>query len=189
MSAAVDKVIRRLDAEFKPAVERLTQLLRIPSVSTDPAFRAETRRAADFIAKDLAGMGFKVKVAHGTYGDITRTLIADCYANGDIAFRSVKLEYAELDPSNWPGAYISVVAGRGSAGGAPNPHWYLYALDTSDGLPPPCRADFNSDGELSSQDFFDFLAAFFASAADFNEDGATSSQDFFDFLAAFFVGC
>ncbi len=69
MSAAVDvdKVIRRLDAEFKPAVERLTRFLRIPSVSTDPAFRAETRRAADFIAADLAGIGFKVKV-HDTPG-------------------------------------------------------------------------------------------------------------------------
>jgi hypothetical protein len=51
-----------------------------------------------------------------------------------------------------------------------------------------CRADYNCDGGVSSQDFFDFLAAFFGGNADFNVDGATNSQDFFDFLAAFFSG-
>jgi hypothetical protein len=55
----------------------------------------------------------------------------------------------------------------------------------------PCRADRNDDGLVNSQDFFDFVAAFFAGQvrADFNVDGALNSQDFFDFLAAFFAGC
>jgi len=52
-----------------------------------------------------------------------------------------------------------------------------------------CPCDFNRDGLLNSQDFFDFLANFFQNEADFNGDGVTNSQDFFDFLACFFAGC
>jgi hypothetical protein len=54
-----------------------------------------------------------------------------------------------------------------------------------------CPADFNCDNAVSSQDFFDFLTAFFAADphSDFNADGVFNSQDFFDFLTAFFAGC
>jgi hypothetical protein len=56
---------------------------------------------------------------------------------------------------------------------------------------PACACDFNNDTVLNSQDFFDFLNAFFMNqpSADFNHDDTVNSQDFFDFLNAFFAGC
>jgi hypothetical protein len=56
---------------------------------------------------------------------------------------------------------------------------------------PFCPADFDGSGVVNSQDFFQFLSAFFSfvPSADFNDDGVINSVDFFDFLAAFFAGC
>jgi hypothetical protein len=54
-----------------------------------------------------------------------------------------------------------------------------------------CPADFNCSDSVNSQDFNDFLAAFFSlsPSADFNHDTFVDSQDFFNFLAAFFTEC
>lgn len=54
-----------------------------------------------------------------------------------------------------------------------------------------CPSDFNVDGVSNSQDFFDFLNAFFAGApaADLNHSGTVDSSDLSAFFAVFFYGC
>ena len=54
----LDAVLTRIDDTLPEALDRLMALLRIPSVSTDPAFRAECARAADWLVDDLRSIGF-----------------------------------------------------------------------------------------------------------------------------------
>lgn len=51
-------VLDRIDTDLDAALERLMTLLRIPSISTDPAYKADCDAAADWMVADLAGMGF-----------------------------------------------------------------------------------------------------------------------------------
>ena len=53
----LDPVLARIDADLPVAIERLFGLLRIPSISTDPAFKADCDRAADWLVEDLRSMG------------------------------------------------------------------------------------------------------------------------------------
>jgi hypothetical protein len=42
----LDSVLARIDADLDAALERLFEVLRIKSISTDPAFAADTRACA-----------------------------------------------------------------------------------------------------------------------------------------------
>ncbi|MEX0338108.1 MAG: M20/M25/M40 family metallo-hydrolase [Arenibacterium sp.] len=53
----LDAVLDRIDADLDAATERLMALLRIPSISTDPAFKADCDRAADWLVADLNDLG------------------------------------------------------------------------------------------------------------------------------------
>src|SRR5690606_13494780 len=60
--SAIDKVLARIDADLEASLERLFALLRIPSISTDPAYAGECQRAAEHMAADLAAIGFEASV-------------------------------------------------------------------------------------------------------------------------------
>jgi len=59
---ALDSVLDRLGAEEPAALERLFQLLAIPSVSTDPAFHESCVQAAEWCAGTLRDIGFDARV-------------------------------------------------------------------------------------------------------------------------------
>lgn len=54
---SLDAILSRIDADLPQATERLLDLLRIPSISTDPAYKAECERAADWLVADLRALG------------------------------------------------------------------------------------------------------------------------------------
>jgi acetylornithine deacetylase/succinyl-diaminopimelate desuccinylase-like protein len=62
-----EPVLRRVAEDFAGSVERYLDFLRIPSISTDPAYRAETRRAAEWLAGEFEGLGFTMAL-HDTPG-------------------------------------------------------------------------------------------------------------------------
>jgi acetylornithine deacetylase/succinyl-diaminopimelate desuccinylase-like protein len=59
----ITPVLTHLDADLDAALERLFALLRFQSISTDPAYDDQCRAAADWLAADLAGIGFEARVA------------------------------------------------------------------------------------------------------------------------------
>ena len=76
---SLDATLDRIDANLPQALDRLMDLLRIPSISTDPAYKPDCARAADWLVAELQSLGFEARaaatpghpmvVAHGGTGD------------------------------------------------------------------------------------------------------------------------
>ena len=72
-------VLTRADENLTASLERLFELVRIQSISTDPAYKGECRKAAEWLVKELQSLGFTASVrdtpghpmvvAHGGTGD------------------------------------------------------------------------------------------------------------------------
>ena len=54
---SLDAVLSRIDTDLDAALDRLMTLLRIPSISTDPAYKADCDAAADWLVADLQSLG------------------------------------------------------------------------------------------------------------------------------------
>lgn len=63
----LEPVLDRLDQDLDQSLERLFDLLRIRSISTDPAFKADCRAAAGWLVEDLKSIGFDATL-HDTPG-------------------------------------------------------------------------------------------------------------------------
>ena len=57
----LDAVLDRIDSDLDAALERLFTLLRIPSISTDPAYKDACQSAADWLVADLASLGVEAE--------------------------------------------------------------------------------------------------------------------------------
>jgi acetylornithine deacetylase/succinyl-diaminopimelate desuccinylase-like protein len=83
MSAAkaLPAVLDRIDADLDNSLNRLFELIRIPSISTDSAYKDFCRVAADHVAKDLTTLGFEAAV-RPTAGHPVVTAKSNGAANG-----------------------------------------------------------------------------------------------------------
>lgn len=74
-TTTLDAALAHVDADLDNSLERLYALLRIKSISTDPAYTTECQRAADWLVAELNALGFSasaratpghpVVIAHG----------------------------------------------------------------------------------------------------------------------------
>lgn len=53
----LDTILARIDYDLEEALGRLTELLKIPSISTDPAYNADCQSAADWLVSELRDLG------------------------------------------------------------------------------------------------------------------------------------
>jgi acetylornithine deacetylase/succinyl-diaminopimelate desuccinylase-like protein len=54
----ISKVLNQIDNDLPDSLKRLFELLRIQSISTDPAYKDECQKAADWLVSDLNSIGF-----------------------------------------------------------------------------------------------------------------------------------
>lgn len=84
-----DAILEQLDRTLPQALERLATFLRIPSISTDPAYKNDVRAAARWLCDELRSLGFQADirdtpghpmvVAHSPKGDARPVLFYGHY--------------------------------------------------------------------------------------------------------------
>ncbi len=57
----LNSVLTQIDSDLDLALHRLMELLRIRSISTDPAYKADCQAAADWLVADLKGLGVEAE--------------------------------------------------------------------------------------------------------------------------------
>ncbi|WP_346910662.1 dipeptidase [uncultured Roseibium sp.] len=60
--STIDKVLARIDTDLDNSLARLFELVKIKSISTDPAFDKDCRSAAEWLAKELTDIGIEASV-------------------------------------------------------------------------------------------------------------------------------
>ena len=155
-----DDVLGHIDADLAQAKERLLSLLRIPSISTDPAHAADCRRAAEALAGDLCSMGADASVREtdghpmvvGHIGDGAPHLLF--YGHYDVQpVDPLDLwDRDPFDPAIEPTPRGDVIRGRGACDDKGQLMTFVEALRAwiAERGAPPCRITFLFEGEEES---------------------------------------
>ena len=156
----IDAILARIDAQKPQAIERLMELLRIPSVSTDPAHADDCDTAADWLVAELTHLGFTASkrptpghpmvVAHGGAGD-RHVLFYGHYDVQPVDPLSL-WNRGPFDPAVEQTPTGAVIRGRGASDDKGQLMTFLEACrawtDESGGL--PCRVTILFEGEEES---------------------------------------
>jgi acetylornithine deacetylase/succinyl-diaminopimelate desuccinylase-like protein len=89
-SEALSAVLDRVDRDLDASLERLFALLRIQSVSTDPAYAAHCRVAAEHVAADLRSLGLESSVRPTAGHPVVVAKTGNKSGNGDGSARNGK---------------------------------------------------------------------------------------------------
>jgi acetylornithine deacetylase/succinyl-diaminopimelate desuccinylase-like protein len=120
---SLDQILTRIDQDLPAATERLLELLRIQSISTDPAYKAQCDAAADWLVADLKGLGVDASnrrtpghpMVVGHVGDAGPHLLF--YGHYDVQpVDPIDLwDRDPFDPAVEDSAHGQVIRGRGSS--------------------------------------------------------------------------
>jgi len=178
-----------LRANFDPAtnayrLELLTSIGDVlPGLNSGKNYQVQYLGVADADSVD-SGSVFSSSIVQDTVAGTAPMGASAPYASprslGALVLRA-KIVY----DMNGDGAYADP-SGGGAATSSPD-QAYNVAMIIMPAFP---RGDFNHDQQVTVQDIFDFLGAWFGqtTAGDWNGDGANTVQDIFDFLADWFSG-
>ncbi|KPQ08312.1 MAG: putative deacylase [Rhodobacteraceae bacterium HLUCCA12] len=117
-------VLDHVDSHLDESLDRLLAFLRLPSISTDPAYKADCRQAAEWLRDQLAGLGLEARtdatpghpmvVAHGPAQGGPHVLF---YGHYDVQpVDPLELWHRDpFDPAIEQGAQGRVIRGRGAS--------------------------------------------------------------------------
>ncbi|MGV2126669.1 M20/M25/M40 family metallo-hydrolase [Agrobacterium vitis] len=171
----LETVLARVDDNLPSSLETLFDLVRIPSISTDPAYSPHCRAAAEFLATYLTGLGFAASVrdtsGHPMVVGHHEGQTADCphvlfYGHYDVQpvdplnlWQNDPFEPAIRDDATGE----KIITGRGTSDDKGQLLTFIEALrafkETKGGLPVRVTILFEGEEESGSPSLLPFLEA------------------------------